>query len=163
MLNTAFVIIKSMQNENHELFMLLAIEEAKRGKAHGDWPFGAVVVQNGIVVGKGYAMDKTTGDVTDHAEIIALRGACRELKINNLENCTIYCSNEPCLMCAASIFQANISHVIIGASREDLAHLLRPRKIHIDSLAQDSGRPIEIIKGVLKENVLELFKDVKKS
>ena len=149
-------------DKNHEYFMQIAIEQAKEGKALGDWPFGAVIVQNGVVIGKGYAKDKTTGDVTEHAEVEALRAACKELKSNNLENCTIYCTNEPCLMCAASIFQAKITHVIIGASRNDLSHLLRPRAIHIDLLAEDSGQSIEIVKGVLKDKVLELFQDIKK-
>ena len=150
-------------DKNHEYFMQIAIEQAKEGKTLGDWPFGAVIVQNGIIVGKGYAKDKTTGDVTEHAEIEALRAACKKIQSNNLENCTIYCTNEPCLMCAASIFQAKISHVIIGASRTDLSHLLRQRNIHIDLLAEDSEQEIEIVKGVLRDQVLELFQDINKT
>lgn len=57
-----------MKNKLHEKFMALAIEEAKVAKANGDWPFGAIVVKDGIVIGKGHVKDKTGGDVTDHAE-----------------------------------------------------------------------------------------------
>ena len=150
-----------MEN-THEFFMLQAIEQAKEAKKLGDWPFGAVVVYNGQIVGKGRAQDKITGDVTDHAEIGAIREACKTMKTTNLKDCIIYCSNEPCLMCASCIFQAQISHVIIGASRDDLSRLLRLRKMKIENLADDSGRIIEIIRGVLKEKVLELFVDIKK-
>ena len=152
---------KNVEN-THEFFMLQAIELAKEAKQLGDWPFGAVVVCNGKIVGKGKAQDKITKDVTDHAEIGAIREACKMLKSSDLKDCVIYCSNEPCLMCASCIFQANISHVVIGASRDDLSRLLRPRKIKIENLADDSGRTIEIVRGVLKEKVLELFSDIKK-
>lgn len=146
----------------HEHFMLLAIEQAKMAKTFGDWPFGSVVVFQGKVIGEGKAEDKTKGDVTDHAELVAIRKACRTLGTNNLKDCIIYCTNEPCLMCAAGIFQANIPQVIIGASREDLSKLLRPRNIRIEDLAQDSGHKISITRGVLKDTIIELFSGIKK-
>lgn len=150
-----------MDNTN-EKYMLLALKEAKKAKARGDWPFGAVVVKDGKVIGKGHVTDKSDGDVTDHAELIALRDACRNLKTNNLEGCIIYSSNEPCMMCAAGIFQANIGEVYIGVSRDDLPHLLRSRKLRIEDLAQDSGHDIKIQRGLLKDHILPLFDDIKK-
>lgn len=147
----------------HEQFMHLAIEQAKEAKKLGDWPFGAVVVYQGKVIGMGKAEDKTSGDVTDHAEFVAIRKACRTLGTNDLEHCTIYCTNEPCLMCSAGIFQAHIPQVVIGASRDDLFGLLRSRKIRIEHLVEDSGHQIEIIRGVLKSEVLKLFSDIKKN
>lgn len=152
-----------MSSNLHDDFMLLAIEQAKEAKKHGNWPFGAIVVHGGKVVGKGSARDKTDGDVTDHAELMAIREACKTLGTNDLKNCTIYCSNEPCLMCASGIFQANMSRVIIGASRDDLPLLLRPRMLRIENLAEDTGRKIEIVKGVLRDEVLCLFTDIEKS
>lgn len=146
----------------HESFMTLAFEEAKKAKLRGDWPFGAIVVKDGKVVGKGHVTDKSGGDVTDHAEIVALRDTCRSLKTNNLEGCVIYCSNEPCMMCAAAIFQAGIDTVFIGVSRDNLPHLLRPRKLHIEDLAQDSNHQITIQRGLLKDKILVLFEDIKK-
>jgi len=148
--------------DKHSEFMLLAFEEAKKAKDKGDWPFGAVVVKDDKIVGKGHVTDKSGGDVTDHAELVALRDACRNLKTNNLEGCSIYCSNEPCMMCAAGIFQAGIGNVFIGVSREDLPNLLRPRNLRIEDLAQDSGHKINILRGILKEKILPLFNDIKK-
>lgn len=151
-----------MPDKNPSYFMSLAIQEATTAKSLGDWPFGACVVCDGEVVGLGHAKDKTSGDVTDHAEMVALREACGNLRSNDLQNCEIYCTNEPCLMCAATIFQANICKVIIGVSRHELPHLLRPRRINIDHLAIDSRHEIKIEKGLLKNEILKLFGDIKK-
>lgn len=151
-----------MDQKDDEKYMLLAIEEALKAKERGDWPFGAIIVKNNLIVGKGHTIDKTGGTVIDHAEIVALRDACTNLKTNDLSGCIIYCSNEPCLMCAAGIFQAHIGKVIIGASRDDLPQLLRPRKLRIEDLVDDTGHNVEVTRGILKDKVIELFKDIKK-
>jgi tRNA(adenine34) deaminase len=147
---------------NHEDFMRLAFEQAKLAKVAGDLPFGAVVVQSDKVVGKGRAENNTIGDVTDHAELLAVREACKTLGKNNLSDCVIYCSNEPCIMCAAGIFQANIPKVVIGVSRDNLPNFLRARKVKIDHIAEDTSYKVEIIRGVLKVEILPLFDDIQK-
>ncbi|MDP3948395.1 MAG: nucleoside deaminase [bacterium] len=151
-----------MPTNTDDAFMRLAIEEAKQAKREGDLPFGAVV-GSGEVVGKGHAQDNITQDVAAHAELQAVREACRKLGTKKLIDCTIYCTNEPCIMCAAAIFQADIPKVIIGVSREDIPHILRPRKLNINHLAEDSGHKIEIVRGILKDEILELFKDIKRN
>ncbi len=142
--------------------MTLALEQAKLAKQAGDLPFGAIVVQGERAVGKGRAKNNTTGDVADHAELLAVRDACKTLEKNNLNDCVIYCSNEPCIMCAAGIFQANIPTVVIGVSRDDLPNFLRARKVRIEHIAEDSSYKIEIIRGVLREQILPLFTDLQK-
>lgn len=141
-------------------YMELALDQAKLAKKMGDLPFGAIVVCNGEVVGEGKCENGTTGDVTDHAEMNALRKACKKLGKNKLDDCIIYCTNEPCPMCAAAIFQAKIPKVIVGLTRDDLPNLLRPRKILMKNLAEDSGYPILIETGVMKKEVLELFENL---
>jgi len=79
---------KNMKNE--ESFMKLALEQAQLAKASGDLPFGAIVVQGNKVVGKGHAENNTVGDVTDHAELLAVREACKMLGKNNLSDCVMY-------------------------------------------------------------------------
>jgi len=148
--------------DTQEHFMSLALEQAKLAKAAGDLPFGAVIVQDNKVVGSGRAENNTIGDVTDHAELLAVREACKTLGKNNLNDCTIYCSNEPCIMCAAGIFQANIPKVVIGVSRDDLPNFLRERKVKIDHIAEDSSYKIEIVRGVLKNEILPLFSDLQR-
>jgi tRNA(Arg) A34 adenosine deaminase TadA len=143
-------------------FMQMAIAEAKRAKQEGDLPFGAVVVCDGEVVGRGRAQDNITQDVAAHAELQAVREACKSLGSKKLVNCVIYCTTEPCMMCAAAIFQADVPKVIIGVSREDIPDILRSRKLRIDHLAEDSAHKIEIIRGVSRDDVLELFKGMKR-
>ncbi len=138
-------------------FMSEAIEQSKIAKSGGGFPFGAVVVCDGKIVGRGYCEDKTTGDVTDHAELLAIRRACRALGRNDLQDCTIYCTNEPCLMCASGIFQAKIANIIIGLTRDDLPKLLRPRKIRLATLADDAGYHVNITTGIMKDEILKLF------
>lgn len=143
-----------MKSDN---YMKLALDQAKLAKKIGDLPFGAVIVCNNEIVGEGKCENGTIGDVTDHAEMNALRKACRKLGKNKLEDCIIYCTNEPCPMCAAAIFQAKIAKIIVGLTRDDLPNLLRPRKILMKNLAEDSGYPISIETGIMKKEILELF------
>lgn len=134
-----------------------AIDQAKNARANGELPFGAVVVKDGQVIARGRCREAKLQTVLAHAELEAVDGACKSLGTNRLADCTIYCTNEPCPMCAAAIFQAKIPTVVIGASRSD-SPFLRPRSIDIQALADDSGYDIEIVRDVLKSEVLELFR-----
>jgi tRNA(adenine34) deaminase len=146
----------------HNFFMAEALKLAKEAKKLGDHPFGAVIVCDGEIVGKGKCEDSTKNDVTAHAEMLALRDACQNLQTNNLKDCVIYSTNEPCLMCAAAIFQAKITHVVVGLDRDAIPNYLRPRKIRIHHVAEDSGYEIKISSGILKEEILEQFIDLKR-
>lgn len=137
-------------------FMQAALQQAKLAKEQNELPFGAVIVQNGVIIAEGRCEEATLKTVLAHAETEAVDRACRKLQRSKLDDCVIYCTNEPCPMCAAAIFQAKIPHVVIGASREDL-NFLRPRAINIQVLADDSGFDITITRGVLKQEVLALF------
>lgn len=134
-----------------------ALLQAQAAATDGELPFGAVVVCSDEVIGAGRCREAKARSVLAHAELEAVDAACRRLDRNRLEDCVIYCTNEPCVMCAAAIFQAKIPKVVIGASRSDVA-FLRDRKIDVEALAEDSGYTIEIIRGVMKYEVLELFK-----
>ncbi|MFA6908326.1 MAG: nucleoside deaminase [Patescibacteria group bacterium] len=149
-------------NKDVTEYMEVAIEEALKAKDKGDLPFGAVVVHDGTIIGKGHAQDNSHGDVTAHAEMEAIREACASLGRNHLYDCTIYTTCEPCNMCGSAIFQAKIPTVVFGLMREDLPWLMRPRKIRIGDLARDSSFDIEITRGVMKEEVLELFADIER-
>lgn len=144
-----------MANNIDVKFMSKALERAKEAKRDSELPFGAVIVCEGVVISAGRCREKKEKSVLAHAELEAVDKACRTLGTNRLEKCTIYCTNEPCPMCAAAIFQAKIASVVIGASRKDIP-TLRPRAIDIQSLADDSGYPITITRGVLIQDVLQL-------
>lgn len=145
-----------------EQYMELAIEEARAAKQAGELPIGAVIRRKGKVIARNRCREAAEKTVLAHAELHALNDACKALGTTDLSDCVIYCSNEPCLMCAAAIFQAKIPRIVIGAARSDLPHLLRDRKFRIEHLAEDSGYGPEIIRGVLKEKVLGLFAGIRK-
>jgi len=142
----------------HDDFMRQALQQARHAKRNGELPFGAVIVQSGKVIARGQCREAKRKTVLAHAEIEAVDKACRKLQRNRLSDCIIYCTNEPCPMCAAAIFQAKIPVVVLGASRQDLS-FLRPRTIDIQALADDSGYDISIVRNVLKQGVIELFED----
>lgn len=148
--------------EKDEMYMKLAIEQAKKGMETGEWPFGAVLVCGDEIIAEAHVTEGATKNVLDHAESKVVSEACNKLGTNELRDCTIYCSNEPCLMCAAAIFQAKIPRVVIGVSRSDLPHLLRERKLHIEDAADDSGYEIEIVRDVLKDEAIKNFEKISK-
>jgi tRNA(Arg) A34 adenosine deaminase TadA len=153
---TLFVILILMTTDSHLSFMQEAYKQAILAKRDGELPFGAVVVQNGVVIARGRCREAKRHTVLAHAEAEVVDKACRKLGTTKLTDCTIYCTNEPCPMCAAAIFQAKIPFVVIGASRGDLS-FLRPRTIDIQVLADDSGYDITIIRDIMKQSVIELF------
>ena len=98
-------------------YMSLAIEEAKKGiHGHHGGPFGAVVVKNGEVVGKGHNEVLKNADPTCHGEIMAIHDACRNLGTHDLSGCEIYTTGEPCPMCLGAILWANIGKVYYGCN-----------------------------------------------
>ena len=96
----------------------LSIEKSQAGEGG---PFGAVVVQNDTVVGRGWNRVVSTNDPTAHAEIMAIRAACRRLGTFSLAGCDIYASCEPCPMCLAAIYWARLDRVYYAAGRQDAA------------------------------------------
>ena len=101
-------------------FMNRAIELSRMNMETMDGgPFGAVVVKNGKIIGEGSNQVLKTKDPTAHAEIVAIREACRNLDSFLLEGCEIYSSCEPCPMCLGAIYWARIPVVYFGNTRED--------------------------------------------
>lgn len=108
-------------NETHN-FMQEANRLAEQGMLRGDGgPFGAVIVKNGEVIGRGWNRVLKTNDPTAHAEIVALRDACATLGSYWLEECRIFVNCEPCPMCLAAIYWARIKSLTFGATRKDAA------------------------------------------
>lgn len=101
-------------------FMKRAIEEAREGIKYGDGgPFGAVIVKNGKVVGRGHNMVVATNDPTAHGEIEAIRDACDKLNTFDLSGCEIYTTGYPCPMCFCAILWANIDKIYYGCNTTD--------------------------------------------
>jgi tRNA(adenine34) deaminase len=99
-----------------EYFMRLALREADRALEHDDVPIGAVVVQEGEVIGSGHNERELRADPTAHAELIALREAARQLGSWRVLEAVMYVTLEPCAMCAGAIVLARVPRVVFGAS-----------------------------------------------
>ncbi len=100
----------------------IALADASVATLEGG-PFGAVIVRDGRIVGEGANRVTTDHDPTAHAEIVAIRDACRTLSTFSLEGCVIYTSCEPCPMCLAAIYWARVSAIVYGNTREDAARI----------------------------------------
>ena len=102
-----------------------ALKEAKIGiENHDGGPFGAVIVdKTGKIIGVGHNKVLKEKDPTAHAEITAIRDACKSLKSNNLKGCTLYTTTEPCPMCLAAIIWSNIETIYYGTTRNDVAKI----------------------------------------
>lgn len=94
-------------------------------KMRGDQggPFGAVVVRKGKIIGRGWNRVTSTNDPTAHAEVVAIRDACRRLKSFQLDDCELYTSCEPCPMCLAAVYWARLKRIYYGNTRKDAARI----------------------------------------
>lgn len=104
-----------------EELMKEAIDMAIANIDSGGGPFGAVVVRDGKVIGRGCNSVTNNLDPTAHAEVMAIRDACRNLNTFILDGCQIYSSCEPCPMCLSAIYWARIDHVYYGCTKLDAA------------------------------------------
>ncbi len=142
--------------EDDRSFMRKAISLAKESVRSGGGPFGAVIVRDGTIIAEAANSVVTDNDPTAHAEVKAIREACRSLGTYNLSGAAIYTSCEPCPMCLGAIYWANISRIFYGCTRsdarqinfaddfiyEELTKPLDERNIPITPLLQDDARQI---------------------
>lgn len=150
----SFTILEAVPLEDHEHWMRLALEEARKAEALGEVPIGAIIVRGGEVVGRGYNLRETTHDATAHAEMIAIREASEMIGAWRLLDCTLYVTLEPCPMCAGAIVQGRVPLVVYGTPDPKagcagtLMNLLQePRFNH----------RTELIEGVLREECAEML------
>lgn len=129
-----------------------ALKEARLAYEEDEVPIGAVVVANNKIIAKGHNQVERLKDPTAHAEMIALTAATHAIGSKYLENCTIYITVEPCLMCATALFWSKIPQVIFGAS---------DNRYGFANLAADNLFPasVSIIGGIEKEACSQLMKD----
>ncbi len=102
--------------EGDVVFMRAAFDLARQAEAIGEVPVGAVVVRDGVIVGRGFNAPISRHDPSAHAEMVALRDAAQRLGNYRLVGCDLFVTLEPCLMCAGAIMHARIARVVYGAS-----------------------------------------------
>lgn len=140
-------------NDKH--FMQLAIAEAERAAVEGEVPVGCVIVHEGMVIGKGHNRTEALCDPTAHAEILAITAAANHLESWRLENCTAYCTLEPCPMCAGALVLARIRRLVFGAKDPKFGACMSLYNIPQDIRL---NHQLEVIPGILEEKVAELMK-----
>ena len=105
---------------DHLTFLKMAVDEAFNGMRAGEGgPFGAIITRDGKIIGKGHNTVLKSNDPTAHAEVNAIRDACRQLQSPHLTGAVIYSNFEPCPMCLAAIYWADIRRVFFCNSRSD--------------------------------------------
>src|SRR4051812_49225909 len=113
----------------HQYYMKLALKEAGYAHEEDEVPVGALVICNNKIIGKGYNQTERLKDVTAHAEMIAITAAANYLGSKFLEDCTLYVTLEPCLMCAAALKWARIATLVYGASDPKAGYSLTPGRV----------------------------------
>jgi tRNA(Arg) A34 adenosine deaminase TadA len=132
----------------------LSIQMMRRGVGG---PFGAVVVKGHKIVGRGCNQVTSSNDPTAHAEIVAIRDACRRLKTFQLDDCDLYTSCEPCPMCLSAMYWARLRSVFYGNTRRDAARIA----FDDDFIYREVALPIRkrklVMKQLLREEALAAF------
>ena len=135
-------------------FMRQAIELARKGRESNEVPVGAVVTFKGEIIGKGFNQCIQNHDPTAHAEIIAIRAAAKHVGNYRLNECNLYVTLEPCLMCFGAFVHARISKLIYGADDIKTGALQYNKdQINFTKL----NHKFEITSGILKEECAELL------
>lgn len=102
---------------------MLALKEAEKASKNGDVPVGAVIVKDNTVIAKAFNMKEQNQNAIEHAEILAINIACKKMKSWRLDECTMYVTMEPCLMCAGAILQSRIKKLVYGTSNERFGYV----------------------------------------
>ena len=137
-----------------EKFMKAAITQAKKAGALNEVPIGCVIVQDGRIIARGYNRRNTDKSTLAHAEISAIRKACKKTGDWRLEDCTIYVTLEPCQMCAGALVQSRIKKAVIGAKN--------PKAGSCGSVIDITGNrkfnhQVETVYGILEEECSEML------
>ena len=142
--------------EQHERYMRQAIKLAKKAADMGEVPIGCVIVYEGKVIGRGYNRRTTDHSALAHAEITAIRKACKKMGDWRLEDCDMYVTLEPCQMCAGAIVQARMKRVVIGCMNPKAGCAGSVLNIlQVDAF----NHQVEIEQGVLEEECSQMLTD----
>lgn len=136
----------------NEEFMREALKYAMIAYKKAEIPIGAVVVKGEKVIATGYNKREKTKSATAHAEIIAIERACKKLKNWRIEDCDIYVTVEPCLMCMGAILNARIKNVYFGAKNSSMAN------VEIDYTKSILNHRVNVFGGVLENECSSLLK-----
>ena len=144
-----------MQSEQDEKYMQEAIKLAWKAYKKEETPIGCVIVYQDKIIARGYNKRNAKGSTLAHAELMAIKTASRKLKDWRLEGCTLYCTLEPCPMCAGAIVQARIDRVVMGS--------MNPKAGCAGSVVnllntEGFNHQVQVTQGVCEEECINLMK-----
>lgn len=149
--------------EKDKSFMRAAIKLAEKGvDSNSGGPFGAVVVKDDKIIGEGFNSVTSMNDPTAHAEIIAIREACKKLKSFQLDDCVIYTSCEPCPMCLGAIYWARPKKVFFAGNREDAAEFNFDDQFIYDEIGKNMDDRNIKFENLIRDEALAVFEKWKK-
>ena len=132
-----------------EYFMKMALNEAETAFEKEEVPVGCVIVSNNRVIARSHNLTETLNDVTAHAEMQAITSAANFLGGKYLQNCTMYITLEPCVMCCGALYWAQISKVVIGARDEQRGFINKNLTLHPKT---------EMVTGILENECSSIVK-----
>ena len=142
---------------NSDFFMQKAIELSIKNIRNNGGPFGCVIVKNNKIISEGVNGVTQNNDPTAHAEIVAIRNACKKLNTFDLSGCELYTSCEPCPMCLSAIYWSHIDLVYYGNSRENAAAIQFDDKFIYDEMKKDINERKIPLKQILKDEAIKAF------
>ena len=149
-----------MSDKVDEYFLLRAIALSREALDTGDGPFGAVIVKDGKILAAERNRTKVEDNPTLHAEMVAIREACREHGANALVGSTIYCSCEPCLMCLLAITYSEITQIVYAATIEDaIKYGSGDPLIHARDIVEQGKLRVLLVAGGHRDEAVSVFKE----
>lgn len=145
------LIRKLIKMGDHEHFMRICITLAETAKQRGDSPVGAILVRNNEIIGRGIEGGKTYADITFHAEIEAIRQATKLLGTQNLSDCIMYTTHEPCIMCSYMIRHTKINTVVCGVTTGEVGGFSSQLPLLLDKTITKWANPPQLIIGILEK------------
>ena len=150
------VVMKSYGvNNKDEYFMMEALKQANKALAIDEVPVGCVITLNDKIIARGYNKREKEKLSTNHAEIITINKACKKLNSWRLEDCTMYVTLEPCVMCAGAIIQSRIKRVVYGA----LDYRFGAHKSITNMFELKLNHKVEVEGGILEEDCSKIITD----
>lgn len=145
--------------QKDEEFMRLAFDLARAAVEHGNQPYGALVVKGGEVIARAESTKITTRDCSRHAELTVACEVAKSLSKEDLQECTLYTSTEPCPMCTGAIYWSGIGRVVYGCPNEDLGRILSGN-LDISSrvILSRGTRKVEVVGPILRDEAAEIHR-----
>ncbi|HOO43975.1 MAG TPA: nucleoside deaminase [Bacillota bacterium] len=143
------------QKNSDEYFMDLALKEAKKAESKSEVPVGCVIVKDNQVIARAHNLKESTQSSLAHAEILAIRKACKKVGSWRLEECDIFVTLEPCLMCSGAIINSRIKRLIYATTEPKFgAHQSKTNVFDIDF-----NHRTDVVSGILASESNQMLKD----